>query len=55
MFMGINTRSVFPAVETGGERKIKLKENQIAPPPKKTTTKNKYTQSVVCVVFRKKN
>ena len=51
MFMGINTRSVFPAVETGGERKIKLKENQIAPPPNKTTTKNKNSQSVVCVVF----
>ena len=31
MFMGIKTRSVLPAVETGGERKIKLKENQIAP------------------------
>ena len=51
MFMGIKTRSVLPAVETGGERKIKLKENQIAPPPNKTTTKNKNSQSVVCVVF----
>ena len=54
MFMGVNTRSVFPAVETGGERKIKFKENQIAPHPNKTTTKNKYSQSVVCVVFPKK-
>ena len=41
MFMGINTRTVFPAVETGGKRKLKLKENQIATPPNKTT-KNKY-------------